>query len=158
MAKDNDGIGIVKGEGTQQHAVDDAEDGGVGADREGHGENRDRREARRAAEQPSRIAEVLKQRGNHQRAPFGRGERGVERRQRLRPALAPYEPNQRGDLANDHGSRGERAAPPGVADELVEEQPHLVAVAVTRRLRQQPEDRPIDRPGHHASFLTPFAG
>ena len=52
-------------QGPQQHGIDDAEHGGVGADADGKREDRDKRERRPARPQSERIANVLSQRVEH---------------------------------------------------------------------------------------------
>jgi len=49
---------IEIGQRLQQHRVDDAEHGGVGADAEGEGQDSHRREARRSAQRPHGISQI----------------------------------------------------------------------------------------------------
>ncbi len=50
---------VLVGKGMEEKRVDDAEDGGVGADAEGQGEDGDGREGRVAGKLPQRIAQIL---------------------------------------------------------------------------------------------------
>src|SRR5204862_825792 len=52
-------VRVLVWEGSKQHGVDDAENGGVGADTEREGQDRGGREHRRAGQLPNRIGRVL---------------------------------------------------------------------------------------------------
>ena len=56
----DDARGIAEREVAQEHGVDHAEDGGIGADAEGQRQDRDGGEAGRLAEQAEPVAEVLR--------------------------------------------------------------------------------------------------
>ena len=53
---------MVVGERVDQRAVEDAEDGGVGADADGQGAGGEQREPRCAEEEPHAMSQVLQQR------------------------------------------------------------------------------------------------
>ena len=57
-------IGLVERQRPQQHRVDDAEDGGVGADAEREDRDHGDGERRRAEQDPEGVAEVGKQRAH----------------------------------------------------------------------------------------------
>ena len=109
--------GSSNGSAFTHHAVHDAEDGGVGADRQRHRGDADGGEAGAAPQEPGRIAEVLGQRGEHG-GPPGSGRRGqqtvVDGPPRRRAAMfEPGEADERDELTRGH--RGDAAARPGGA-------------------------------------------
>ena|SRR6185295_12247588 len=53
--------GISEAKRTKQNGVDDAEDGGVGANSEGERQNSDQRECGALGEEAKRVAEILQQ-------------------------------------------------------------------------------------------------
>ena len=55
----NQAIGMVERQRPQHHRVDDAEDGGVGADAERDGEHDGEREQRRLAQHSNRVAKIV---------------------------------------------------------------------------------------------------
>ena len=66
---------VAVGQRSQQHAVDDAEDGGVGADAQRHGEDDDQREAGAAAQVAQAVANVLRGRFEEPATASDRGRR-----------------------------------------------------------------------------------
>ena len=61
LNEQDEAIGFGEGERAKEQAVDDGEDGGVRADAERQGEDRDGGEARRLSQGPKTEAEVLPQ-------------------------------------------------------------------------------------------------
>ena len=61
----NDAVGVLVGQGLQQEAVDEAENGRVGADAERQGQNRDRGEPGGPGQRPQAVAQVCEE-GRHQ--------------------------------------------------------------------------------------------
>ena len=57
--------GILNGQGMQEDGVDDGEDGGVGADAESEGENRNDGKARTFLQHAHATAQVLTKRSGH---------------------------------------------------------------------------------------------
>ena len=61
LPDDDELAAVGVGEGLEEDAVDDAEDGGGGADAQGQGEDRGEREAGRLPQLPERIEQILSQ-------------------------------------------------------------------------------------------------
>ena len=59
LAQVHDAVGLGVGQRPQQHAVDDAEDGGVGADAEAERQDEGEREPRHAGQRAQREADVV---------------------------------------------------------------------------------------------------
>ena len=57
----NDPLRLRKGSGRKEHCVNDTEDGGIRADAEGEGEDRDDGETRLLQQDPCRVTQILKQ-------------------------------------------------------------------------------------------------
>jgi hypothetical protein len=61
MREENELLRIFNGKIAEQHRIDDREDGGVGADAEGEGEDGYSREARGFAQHAEGVAQILGQ-------------------------------------------------------------------------------------------------
>jgi hypothetical protein len=149
MTEHDDRVRIGERQGAHQHGMDHAEHGGIGADGKRHGRQRDAGEPGRAAQQPCRVSPILKQRANHPASPFERCEMRIAVRDG--PPFTPAEPQQRGDFTHgDTERRAPTAARAGVAEQVGEDERHLVAVPFAYIRRQQVHERAMNPPGEHA--------
>jgi hypothetical protein len=133
IGQDDELVRIPDRQAVHEHAVQQTEDRGVGADAKRQREHRDRRESRAGRENAARMTKVLL---NHVAMLLQRGCRQIEERPRPGAGL--------GKTA---------VASAGVTQLLGERVDHLAAVLVTKLGRIAPEERTVDVGGAHAYSL-----
>jgi len=156
LGKQNDPTRLGVRQAAQQHRIDDAEDGGGGADADGNDEDGGQRERRFLGEGARRVPEVLEQRGEHFEGLPGAARRPVAGGRRRRPAvggatilpaLTHGAEDEMTRCPGQQAQAGEHSATACLSIHVVEGVAGIGAVATAKVARQQAQHGAVQAHG-----------